>query len=145
MFTRGEYIIQLKYNTLSFIYNTTFLIKKFLHLKMEDTDVFIENTFPMEFIQTEKTREEFSDSIILTTLEYLLSLNWPIAPKQPPMVDVGSCVENFIRNIINKNQTDKPDDKCKISNSLGNIAEAKSLDYNQLLQVLQTILNKQTK
>ena len=70
---------------------------------MEDTDVFIENTFPMEFIQTEKTREEFSDSIILTTLEYLLSLNWPIAPKQPPMVDVGSCVENFIRNIINKN------------------------------------------
>jgi len=105
-----------------------------------------EHVFPIEFISTERNREDFSDSIILTTIEYLLSLNWPIAPKPPPMVDIGTCIENFIRNIINKHQTTQNvDDKCKLDTMTSNIEVKPNIDYNQFLEVLQTILNKTSK
>jgi len=107
-----------------------------------------EHVFPMEFISMKTPRDDFPDTIILTTIEYLLSLNWPTTPKPPPLIDVGTCIENFIRNIINRNENknkkeiNNTSDKCKIDNNLDKLSNNQNIDYNQLLQVLQTMLNK---
>ncbi|TLY46710.1 MAG: hypothetical protein E6K54_08215 [Gammaproteobacteria bacterium] len=114
---------------------------------------FHDHVFPMEFITVASTNklENPSDSLILNTLEYLLSLNWPVAPNPPPQIDVGTCIENFIRNVINKQQLTHPTEKlpeCFVENSnkvqASSNNTANNIDYNQLIQVIQTMLNKDT-
>jgi hypothetical protein len=105
-----------------------------------------ESIFPVEFITTtKKNSNELSDSVILTTIEYLLSLNWPVCPKPPPIVDIGTSIENFLLNIINKNKlgvkNDDLDLKCKLPEKNEQNVE-KKLDYNELLKVLQQVLEQ---
>lgn len=104
-----------------------------------------ESIYPVEFITTTKKHGQLNDSILLTTVEYLLGLNWPICPRPPPAIDIGTSIENFLTNIINKNklniQTEDLDPRCKLPEHLEQPLK-QSLDYNEFLKILQTVLDQ---
>ena len=99
------------------------------------------SVYPMEFITPSTSiTENVNDSILLTTIEYLLSLNWPICPKPPPIIDIGTSMENFLRNVLNKTKlsaSKKDNDMCKFEET-----SKKTIDYNEFLKMLQTALNQ---
>src|SRR5436190_22681635 len=95
----------------------------------------IGNILPMEFITSANRSENpQSDSLLMTTLEYLLGLNWPVAPKPPPQIDVGTCIENFVRNIVNKDQLKREPATTNCFVETGRNAGGGGVDYSQLLQ-----------
>lgn len=104
-----------------------------------------ENIYPVEFITTTKKSEQLNDSILLTTVEYLLSLNWPVSPRPPPAIDIGTSIENFLTNIINKNKLNlknkELDSRCKLPEHFEQPSK-QNLDYNEFLKMLQTVLDQ---
>lgn len=106
---------------------------------------FSESIYPVELITTTKKTSQINDSILLTTIEYLLSLNWPICPRPPPAVDIGTSIENFLTNIINKSklniQNETLDPRCKLPEHFEQPIQ-KNLDYNEFLKLLHTVLDQ---
>jgi hypothetical protein len=110
-----------------------------------DEEQLSEIIYPVEFITTTQKIGQTTDSILLTTIEYLLSLNWPICPRPPPAIDIGTSMENFLTNIINKNklniQNETLDSRCKLPENFEQPLK-KTLDYNEFLKSLQTVLEQ---
>lgn len=104
-----------------------------------------ESIYPVEFITTTNKSSHINDSILLTTVEYLLSLNWPVCPRPPPAIDIGTSIENFLANIINKNklnvQNEELDSRCKLPESFEQ-PPTKGLDYTEFLKILRTVLDQ---
>lgn len=108
-----------------------------------------DHVFPVQFLSMEKRNTDIQESILLTCVQQLLSLSWPTVPKQPPIVDLGSSIEVFIRNLVAKNKLDDMN-SCKLlteataedinNSTFGN--RNPSLDYNKFLQLLQSVINK---
>lgn len=111
------------------------------------TEELSENIYPVEFVTTTKKINP-NDSVLLTTIEYLLSLNWPICPRPPPAIDIGTSMENFLTNIINKNklniQNEILDSRCKLPEHFEQPLKT-NLDYNEFLKTLQTVLENSKK
>lgn len=110
-----------------------------------DEEELSESIYPVEFVTTTKKINQINDSILLTTIEYLLSLNWPISPRPPPAIDIGTSMENFLTNIINKSklniQNETLDSRCKLPKDFEQPLK-KNLDYNEFLKSLQTVLDQ---
>lgn len=97
--------------------------------------------FPVEFLSTlQKQSDLHSNSILLTTIEYLFSMQWPRPPKPPPELDIGSSIENFVRNVISKQDSKLLTDTSQLP--LETVESEQKLDYNRLLAILQTVLAK---
>lgn len=132
-------------NTLVFI-----LRQKKLNKNMLDKETQTEmgegtGVLPVEYITMSQINYKPSDSILLKTIEYLLSLNWPHMPAPPPEINLGATMELFLRNIINKSKLDsvqqQKQQSCKLPEHFEQAPPQKgSLDYNEFLKVLQTVL-----
>lgn len=110
-----------------------------------------DHIFPVEFVSTfQKQSDLQNDSILLTTIEYLFSMQWPKPPKAPPEIDIGSSIENFVRNVVLKQEKNATNNSCQLPTIDLEVLETckstdQELDYNRLLKILQTVLAKDAK
>lgn len=129
---------------------------------MPENEEYNNYIFPMEFISLEKRNTDIQDSVLLTCIQHLLSLSWPSCPKQPPAIDIGTSIENFVRNLINKNKLDSIsgntetdikncqtlerragiNSEDKPTSSLSAPPPPSDIDYNRFIELLQTMLSK---